>query len=667
MPIKQKRIRNANGLAVTTLMCIIGVFIMGPLSMFVYELTQFNLAKQELKACVDLAALTAACSTTSSNSTDPATTQKLAMDQAAYMFAQNTILNVPLSTTPAYSYGTGQPTWSPVINQSQLYFQFLDPVTKTPVSYGSPNGKIMRVFGSFGFSPVFAKFSKLAVGPYLAVESSDGGLPLIDVVLCFDISGSMDDFTQISLVNRYSNGPSGLPAGNDNGYAILPGTSGTTKGQGPLYIATGATNATGSALNATYPMDIDNGGGSSSYGPYSFNATGHGAHTGSPPPQTKAQVESNTFNFTDCVVNIDGTDKETAGITVNGFTFPADDAVTHKGLGVLVEASRGNLESVATANAAKVPYSTWGITPGPGWFQAYYQAAMSAQVGFPTMNRNVVPLRHPIGDAILAAQSFFGVLSNDADVHFGLVTFSSVAGDSSSSFAGTQPYNISGINKSYASESSNPFTTTNSYPPEPVKCVNPGIRLNKTPGPSYSNYSGATPPPTDSVNGALFTTAGGPLPYGINTVVAEGGTNIQDALARALAMHLGSKATDAATTPSPTNYPGLGATLGRKGATRAIVLFTDGLPTAGGDTQASYPNSQNVARAAKTAGIPIYTIGLCLTPSLQAAQTAVLTDQAATGIANLSGNGATFNQTTDPAKLNGIFQNVARQLVQLVR
>jgi Flp pilus assembly protein TadG len=660
-------IRSHKGLAVTALMAIIAVFIVGPLSMLIYEMTQYNLARQELKACVDSAALTAACSTTASNSSVPSVTQTAAMNQAAYMFAQNTILNQSLSTTPAYSYGAGNPTWTPVANRSQLYFQFLDPVTKNPVAFGSANGKIMRVFGSFAFVPTFAKFIGLGAGPYLAVERADGGLPQLDVVLCFDVSGSMDDFTKISLVNRYSNGSN--PVGK-TGYNILPGTTvvgghSTNNGRGPLYWATGATNTTGSANNATYPMDIDSGGGNS-YGNYYMNNVGHGTHTGALPPQSKATVEAfqGGFGFTDCVVNLDGTDTESNGITINGLSFPADDPVTHKGLGVLVEASRGNLENSAVANAAGVPWTTWGITPQPGYFQAYYKAAMSAQAGFPDASVSV-PLRHPIGDAIVAAQSFFGVLSNDADVHFGLVTFSDVGGvnDLPGDPYGSPSYYLSTNINAY---SGGEVSSTTPYPTEKIKVISPAIRLDPTPGPAYSKYSGATPAPINTVDGALFSTAGGAQQYGISTVVARGGTNIQDALSRALSMQLGSKTTDPPTTGAPSSYSSLN--LGRKGATRAIVLFTDGLPTAGGDNGTSDPNAQAVARAAKAAGIPIYTIGLCLTPALQPLQTTVLTDATgSSGIAALSGNGATFTQTTNPAQLNAVFQNVARQLVQLVQ
>jgi hypothetical protein len=161
----------------------------------------------------------------------------------------------------------------------------------------------------------------------------------------------------------------------------------------------------------------------------------------------------------------------------------------------------------------------------------------------------------------------------------------------------------------------------------------------------------------------LFTLTSGAAPYNFSTVVAEGGTNIDDALDMALAMEIGSKSSDPKKTPNGRDA----MSLARAGATRAIVLFTDGLPHGGGDTGTTDPNSQAEAKFAKSCGIPIYTIGLCMVSSLQSDQTTVLTDAAnTTGIASLSGNGATFMQSTTAADLNGVFQNVARQLVQLV-
>jgi hypothetical protein len=272
-----------------------------------------------------------------------------------------------------------------------------------------------------------------------------------------------------------------------------------------------------------------------------------------------------------------------------------------------------------------------------------------------------VPLRHPIGDAIVAAQTFFAVLNNDADVHFGLVTFSTNAGTLSSPT--NNNYYVGGVScPAMTTTTNNP--SANPYPPEPIWPPNPTISLIPTLGTAYSNYSTASPAPVTSVNGALFTTNTSATTFNTSTLMAVGGTNIEDALDMALSMHLGTKTTDPKTTPGGRSAQ----SLGRPGATRAIVLFTDGLPTEGGDTGTSDPKSQAEATFAASCGIPVYTIGLCLTPTLQADQTAVLTDsKGSTGIAALSANGATFSQTTNSAQLNAIFSNVARQLVQLVQ
>jgi hypothetical protein len=643
--------RSAKGLTIAALVAFIAIFVIGPLSMFVFEMTRYNLAAQQLKNCLDSAALAAACAVTGSNSSAPSTTQTAAMNAAIWMFQQNSIFNYPLSgvsTTPVY--GTTNPSWTPTPNAAALYFEFLDPITKNPVSYGSSNGKIIRVFGSWGFVPSTAQFIGIGAGPYIIQDSSDGGLPQLDVILCFDTSASMDDFTNVSLVNRYANG-------SYNGYC-LPGSTGQVNGQntcqGPLYYAIGATNSTGTSVNATWPLQWDTGGGA--YGVYRWNSAGYGSTNGfATASQSSLQGVNGGQSYTDMVVNLDGTATESTGVTINGFTFPPDDG-THKGLGILVEAMRGNLESTTAANNAHVPYATWGITPQSGWFQAYYQGVMSAQSGFPSSGA-VVPLRHPIGDAIVAAENFYSILNQDADCHFGLVTFSTNAGTSSSSMEGS--------NQTITTAPNPDNPNSNGNPPSPVQCPQPGIPLIPTPGAAYSNYSSLSPPPNTSVNGALYWSNTTTTPQTFGTVYAVGGTNISDALDAAISQMLGSKSTDP---HGPTPNGRSAQALARPGATRAIVLFTDGFPTDGGDSGTSDPNCQAEASFAKSAGIPIYTIGLCMVSSLQAGQTQVLTDQpASTGIAALSGNGATFTQTTTASQLNSVFQNVARQLVQLVQ
>ncbi|MFX5752300.1 hypothetical protein ABTE32_23050, partial [Acinetobacter baumannii] len=64
---------------------------------------RYNLAQQELKHCVDAAALAAGCAITGSNSGDLTMTDQSAMQQGLYMFQRNTILGQPL-TAATYTY-----------------------------------------------------------------------------------------------------------------------------------------------------------------------------------------------------------------------------------------------------------------------------------------------------------------------------------------------------------------------------------------------------------------------------------------------------------------------------------------------------------------------------------------------------------------------------------
>jgi len=579
--------RRRSGQSVVVLIMVLAVFVIAPLSLLSFEIARYSLAKQQLKACVESCALAAGATTTSGNFTDPLSGQQAAMATALNMFKQNSILDQPLTSVTQ----SGSASMSPPANQAELYFQFLDPVTRQPVPLGSANGKIIQVTGAFGEVPMFGQFLNMP-GVYTIVESANGGLPMLDVVLCFDISASMDDFTPVSIVDRYNNG-------TYNGYKII--------GQGNLYPTFHCTGPTGTPLNATFPQSLDSGDGS-----YTFSATTRGTNDGAPAPNPASA------SYTDVVVNIDGTNTFSTGssVTYNGavYSFPAGN------VGCLVEAARGNLESTTVANNAHVPFTSWGITPKSGYYQAYMQAAFAQ--------------RHAIGDAITAAQNFFTIMNNDCDVHFGLVTFGSSIGNSPNSVCSSDIgySSIGNITDNPGAYHSNAFPTDPLSPNPP----NPEVDLIPTMGTAYSNYS-------------LVSSSVTPL-------LAYGGTNISGAL-------------NCAIEQLKTTAQG-GRGLARPGATKAIVLFTDGLPTEssfGGD-----PTSDARAQAlvANQAGLPVYCIGLCLVPSLQATQTAVLTDQNSNpstgGIAGISGNGAQFFQATAIPELNLVFENVARALVQLV-
>ncbi len=333
--VRNKTCKRSNGQAVSVLIVVLAMFVVAPLSLFTVELVRYTLAKEQLRTCVESCALAAAATTASGNETDPMITQQTAIATAIDMFKRNSLLEQPLSDSRQSS----TIDMAPAPKETLLYFEFLDPITRQPVPLGSTRAKVIRVTAAYGLVPWFAAFLGWN-GVYPVVETANGGLPMLDIVLCFDISSSMDDFTAVSIVDRYK-------GATFNGYKII--------GQGNLYNAFHCTGPTGTALNATFPQNLD-----SNDGIYTFSSTARGTNCGAGAPNAMSS------QYTDVVVNIDGTSTFSDGamVTVNGttFVFPPNN------VGCLVEAARGNLESVTVANNAKVPYLSWGIEPKPGYF-----------------------------------------------------------------------------------------------------------------------------------------------------------------------------------------------------------------------------------------------------------------------------------------------------------
>jgi hypothetical protein len=110
----------------------------------------------------------------------------------------------------------------------------------------------------------------------------------------------------------------------------------------------------------------------------------------------------------------------------------------------------------------------------------------------------------------------------------------------------------------------------------------------------------------------------------------------------------------------------------RQGSVKAIILFTDGQPTAPGGPLDADPkaNARKAAVAARDAGIAIYTVGLAQNAAIIPDQKAILNDDnpdpTTGGIAAIAGNGGTFNLVTDATQLRTTFAKIARRLVKLV-
>lgn len=583
------RYKSGQGMVVLT--AIISLLIIFVVGLFSYEVNRVEVCRTQLRSATEAAALAAAATLASQDNTDPAAAQNQSLQTAINTFEQNSVAGVQLSN--AILAPNNQD--SPLPNNSSLFIEFLDPNNNdAPVNIGDPNGKVVRITSAFGLLPSFGNFLGLPSVPLRTTAL--GGVPDLDVALCFDVSGSIDDQTPVSCVRRQW---TGAAASGHIQYIIPPTKAGCPAGptaQGRIYDLFGPPPM-GTSVQATPPQNIGDVARSDHRWPLNFSERGSavglrgktdaGAPPGNMPPGTSGTGDQ--YTITDIVVNIDGNLKFNGFTTSDGYAFPD--------LATLVEASRGNLENATVFAQSKantgVPAS---VTPRSGYQAKYKQLALANT--------------HPIGDAQQAASSFFTIMNTNTVGHFSLVCFTDNAGTSTST-------SVSGNNVDW----SYPVAGSSKFP-DPLIALNPATGV--------TNY----------------TTIEGILP----TTVATGGTNIGDAL-RVAINELNTHA--------------------RPGSKKAIVLFTDGMPTVGGPLNGDpWTNARMAAVLAKNAGIPVYSIGLAQNPEIVPLETGILNDTnsspTAGGVSGIAGHGGKFFLVTKVADLRLTFENIARQLVQLV-
>ncbi|HEY9786423.1 MAG TPA: vWA domain-containing protein [Candidatus Obscuribacterales bacterium] len=607
LSFKRRSRRGASTLILMTFFTVFGALLVG---MAAFEFARYSLACQEFNHCVDAACLGGSAGLASSNSLDPVTSHTIAVNTAKWVFEQNTMMGKSLAGKATYNMSSSAPS-TPAAENATLNFCWLDPQTGNPTADPAAQ-KVLRVMGAYGYKPLVGEWIGLGKNASLGAASNGyASGPMLDVVLCFDLSGSIDDSTKVTCVWRYWVPPSGK-----NQYRIV-----NPNGNGTLYDVTGATNLTGSAVNACYPQALEAASGSGGYGNLDFRENMRGQTQGSRP--TPTTPENGKPWFTDMVVNLDENDVF-AGYTIPAGTYAGYDFPT---VGALVEASRGNLESLAIANAAGVDLTAIGVTnPRAGYYQAYWQEALKH--------------RHPLYDAQASTANFYTMMNNSIDAHFGFIGFSS---DENTTYSDQA---VSGAHPSCALSfpmqlPSGPIPTTNTVS-TPIKYTQP----DPTPGTAFSQYStimAYMPPLNPPANPQL---------------TANGGTDIVGALDLAMANLF-----PAGSATSTDKWPS-GLNRSRNGATRAIVLFTDGLPTA--DTSPNFSNSTLplLATYAKNHGVKIYCIGLAQIPELVGPMNSTLAPIA-------TNSGGKFYSippgTNQAAALDRAFQDIARSLVALVK
>lgn len=578
--------RKANGAATIVLTIIIAVFVLLACGLFACELNRAEVAREQLRSVCESASLAGAATLASQDNTDVTAAQTLAINTAIYSFQQNSLVGTSLSSA-VQTYTNPD---SPSADNSSLYVDLLDPHNNyQPVNLGDSAGKVVRVTGFFGLRPLFGAFLGIPSVPIKATALS--GVPQMDIALCFDVSGSMDDQTEVTFVKRYWNSTTGKI-----NYSVASTSGSPPAGklaQGKIFDIL-SPNAIGTIINGVYPQYL-------SYADYNglhncpldwsesvfgvkdaqnLRGSSDNAPPGNKYPGSAGLGHAQTF--TDLVVNIDG-NAIFGGITSGGYSFPD--------LATLVEAARGNLEN-ATVFASSGANTSVAVTPKAG-YKAKYQLLAAACL-------------HPIADAQSACQTFLDIMNTNTDAHFCLIGFTTSAGTGTFSQGNVDPYWSAGGTGSFA---------------------NSMVALSKT----SSN----------------FTTANTALP----TTVALEETNIGSAV---------SIAVDQLSSNS------------RTGSKKAIVLFTDGQPTAGNPLNSDpLTNARQAAVKAKNAGIPIYTVGLAQNTAIVPGETAILNDTNSNtstgGMAAIAGNGGKFFIVNRASDLRATFENIARQLVELVR
>lgn len=597
--------RNSKGISIIFLCVLIGIIVLPMVAIFTFEVVRAVSVHEQLQTSCEAAALSGAAVLAGSDDTDAMSTYAELTAASLSVFRANAVYEYSLSSAAHVQHANDNPS----ANASSLFIELLNPNSNPPnqpVPPGDVNGRVVRAVASYGLVPVFGAFLGIK-GPYTIKAEAHARVPQLDLVLCFDVSGSIDDQTPVTFVKRYWDKTAATIK-----YDITTARSGapTTGGlaQGRLFDILGP-SPTGSGVNALPPQNLDDAASSSHTRPLSFSATLRGAsNTGGPPGNYPNGGGTGTAQtFTDLVVNINSNGDRTISLP---FTSP--EGFYYPNIAAVVEAARGNLENGSVHSTAKlstVP-SLSSVVPRAG-YRADYLSLAARKV-------------EPLSSAQQAAKDFFLIMNKNTEANFGLTCFSTEAGSSPGETVSER-----NVASNYSAGGSGSFPR-------------PGVQLNKT----DSNYS--------SVVSAIDLT------------VANGATNIGDALAKAKQML---------------------ATNSRIGSKRAVVVFTDGQPTA--PSTGSYPwwYARSIAYELEALRIPIYSIGLAQNSQIVPGECNILNDDpnktiqytdtngdlktytpggSNPGISYIAGNRGKFFLVTDANHLRWTFQNIARQLVQMV-
>ncbi|PWT99752.1 MAG: hypothetical protein C5B53_04955 [Candidatus Melainabacteria bacterium] len=628
--IRPYTLRNQQGAGFIILTLFIAAFVILPCGLFAFELMRYNLITQELRNVTDAAALAGGAAMASApKDLDLPTVHELAIQTAVVTFEQNSVASTkfaPTNVTVHQNALSSEVPRKPF--QAILNIALVDDLGRLQ-QLGSSGIKKLHVQALYADTPAFTHLLNL-MPVFVASAQADAGLPQLDLFICFDVSGSMDDQTEVTLVRRFWN-----ITEKTVDYKILEtGTIAELFKPPP----------TGTALNAFWPQNLSYGsyGGPEanecpwifSEGPYPLGSKINRLRSGKHPKfihdEPPFNEPSNRVEEQGCPPgNFDPHDPENrlgnkldGNAYETGFTDLVVKASDHgiylyPNIETCVEASRGNLENKLTFTLSKggskfkVHPELSLIMPTPGYYADYWTQAQAAC--------------EPISSARKAALKFLDYLNKNADVHFALDAFADNAGLDEADYWKTTARKI---------DVYYPFGGEDLYP---IPFI--GLDFYK------SKF--------EDVSAAFSGTGVGNLVgyYDKHRLALgpTGKTNIVEPLHRAI---------EQLTNPTKT----------RRFSKKAILLFTDGVANEPYNTESANSMALKEARRAYENGIPIFTIGLSQNSEMRRLESELLGDGlngSGKGIAYVSGNHAAYIPVGKGQDLQDAFQTVARNLVVL--
>ncbi len=211
------RVRKDSGVGILLMGSVIALVIIPMIGLFVFELNRYQFAQQTLSKACDAAALAGGAKLISAevDLTDPLAAtpegrrrmkQSQAYSAAVEFMKQQRVLGVDLSNAdnldvlPKDSNGPLNASGLQA-NKCRIYVHIVDPGTNYgPVPLGSENGRAIKVEAVFTEIPTFVRHLGITQVPVFANAAS--GAPRLDVILCLDLSGSMDDSTRVTFVRK---------------------------------------------------------------------------------------------------------------------------------------------------------------------------------------------------------------------------------------------------------------------------------------------------------------------------------------------------------------------------------------------------------------------------------------------------------------------------------